>query len=158
MNLKRLGNKELRELSKELSCYNIVFRKGDEVYSAFFENQKVLVIERKIKFFYFKKKILPSLHTLLENQNILNSMKKIVVDRGAIAHIINKADVMRPGVVSHSPNLNNDEIVVVVEEQNMRPLAIARSLFKSEEISALKTGKIAENMHCYGDNIWNFRI
>ncbi|MGB9748442.1 MAG: PUA domain-containing protein [Candidatus Woesearchaeota archaeon] len=158
MNLKRLSNKELRELSKEVSQYGFVLRKGNEVYSALVENRKVIVLNKRIGFFYFKERILPSLHILLENQNILNSMKKIIIDRGAIAHIINRADVMRPGILSYSPDLNKDEIAVVVEEQNMKPIAFTQSLFKSEEISALKSGVVAKNIHCYGDSIWNFKI
>jgi len=158
MRLKRLSNKELRAISNELSAYELSFKKGEEVYFADFEDTNVIIFNKKIKFFYFNNKIIPSLVALLENPNIIEHMKKVVVDLGALNSIINGADVMRPGIIEYDENINKDDIVVIVEEKNKKPIAIGKVLYSSEEIKNLGSGKTIKNIHCLGDNFCRFTL
>ncbi|MEM2121216.1 MAG: PUA domain-containing protein [Candidatus Woesearchaeota archaeon] len=158
MNLKRLSNKELRILSKEISNYGFPVKKGDEVYSTILEGLKIYIINKKVGFFCFKEKIVPSLHIMLENKNILDLMKKIFVDKGAIIAVVKGADVMRPGIVSFSDDLKRGDVVAILDENNKQVLAIGEMLFNSEEIKGMNSGRIAKNIHHYNDKIWNFKI
>jgi PUA domain protein len=88
------------------------------------------------------------------NGEVLRRMPSVTVDMGAVEHVINGADVMRPGIVSFDSRFNKSEIVVVRDIKNRRALAICRALMSSEEAEALSRGKILENIHYVGDKYW----
>lgn len=86
------------------------------------------------------------------------SARRIVVDSGAVAFMVNGADVMRPGVVSVSPDVRANEPALIVDERHGKPLAVVIALYDAEEILTRDKGKIAKNIHYVGDLIWNLEI
>jgi len=97
-------------------------------------------------------KLYPVIHE--RNQEVLNELPAIIVDMGAVPHIVNGADVMRPGVKDFRGEFNEGDLVVIRDERNLKPLAVAIALAGLEECKAMKRGKVAKNIHHVNDKIW----
>ena len=92
--------------------------------------------------------------TLLLNRQV--DLKKIVVDKGAIRFVTNAADVMRPGITHIDPSIIKGDIVVIVDENHDRALAIGKAMFNADQMQEIKTGKVVKNLHTIQDNVWKF--
>ncbi len=77
----------------------------------------------------------------------------VVVDAGAVPHILNGADVMVPGIVSIKGDFREGAIVIVVDEKK-RVLAVGTALMSSDRIRQEKKGKAIKNLHYVGDKLW----
>nr|MDO8098040.1 DUF1947 domain-containing protein [Candidatus Njordarchaeota archaeon] len=84
------------------------------------------------------------------------SLPNVTVDVKAVPHVCNGADVFKPGVTQIDPGIKKGEIVIVTEEKNKKPICIGISLMDSSEIQEAIRGKVILNIHCIGDDIWNF--
>ena len=74
---------------------------------------------------------------------------------GAVRFVINGADIMRPGITSFDEGIQKNDFVVVVDETHNKPLAVCVSLFSSEELLGVDSGKVLKNIHYVGDKLWN---
>ena len=110
-------------------------------------------INNVLKLWKSKEGYIPVL-TLLLNRQV--DLKKIVVDKGAIRFVTNAADVMRPGITRIDPSIKKDDIVVIVDENHDRALAIGKAMFNADQMQEIKTGKVAKNLHTIQDNVWKF--
>jgi len=84
--------------------------------------------------------------------------RRVVVDQGAIRFVANGADIMRPGIVSVSPDIRAGAPAQVVEERHGKPLAVAVALFDADDVESLEKGKAFRNVHYVGDEIWNLDL
>ena len=89
--------------------------------------------------------------TLLLNKQV--DLKKIVVDKGAIRFVTNGADVMRPGITKIDPSIKMGNIVVIVDENHDRALAIGRAMFDAKQMEDKKSGKVVKNLHTIQDDL-----
>lgn len=92
--------------------------------------------------------------TLLLNKQV--DLKKIVVDKGAIRFVTNGADVMRPGITKIDSSIKMGDIVVIVDENHDRALAIGRAMFDAKQMEDKKSGKVVKNLHTIQDDVWKF--
>jgi len=81
----------------------------------------------------------------------------VTVDKGAVKFVINGADIMSPGVVSADTDVLPGDLVVVIEEQHNKALAVGKALISGPEMVHNRTGKAVQVMHHIGDEIWNLR-
>jgi PUA-domain protein len=116
------------------------------------DKQKLLIINDVPAFFCYGEQWLPTLR-YLQHYAVL---KKIVVDMGAIKFVINGADIMRPGVTAINDGVSKGECIVVVDENNGKPLAVGEALFSSDEMKSMKAGKVIKNIHYVGDELWKY--
>lgn len=134
--------------SKDFSkLVNLEISKKDSVELM---DDKVVLINKKPAFFYYGKKLIPTLKLLSEKR----LLKTIVVDMGAVKFIVSGADVMRPGIIEIEEGIKKDEIIVVVDVNNKKLLAVCIALFDYEEMSKMTTGKVLKNIHYVGDELW----
>ncbi len=129
------------ELAKEL------MNKKSSVY----EDNNILFIDNKP--FFFRPEgsdWIPTLQLILNHNNIL---PKVTVDKGAIRFVVNGADIMRPGITK-CEEFSANSFIVIVDENFSKPLAIGKALFSSEEIMSKEGGKVVQNLHFIGDDIW----
>ncbi|OKY79188.1 MAG: putative RNA-binding protein containing PUA domain Tma20 [Candidatus Methanohalarchaeum thermophilum] len=82
--------------------------------------------------------------------------KFIVVDEGAVPHVVNGADIMAPGVTDVDEEIEEDDLVIIKEENHGKPIAIGKAIEKGKDIKNLEKGKIAKNIHYVGDELWEF--
>ena len=69
----------------------------------------------------------------LTESKLLESFPNVMVDMGAVKFMCNGANVMRPGIKSHT-EFSKDEIVCIVEESQQKFLAVGKSLVHSSEM------------------------
>ena len=117
------------------------------------DGDTLYAINKVLKLWKSKEGYLPVL-TLLLNKQV--DLKKIVVDKGAIRFVTNAADVMRPGITHIDPSIIKGDIVVIVDENHDRALAIGKAMFNANQMQEIKTGKVVKNLHTIQDNVWKF--
>ena len=110
-------------------------------------------VNNVLKLWKSKEGYIPVL-TLLLNRQV--EMKKIVVDKGAIRFVTNAADVMRPGVTKIDPSIKKGDIVVIVDENHDRALAIGKSMLDAKQMEETSSGKVVKNLHTIQDDVWKF--
>lgn len=82
----------------------------------------------------------------------------VVVDMGAVRFLANGADVMSPGIVDADPEIERDDIVIVVDEKHHKPLAVGISLISGPEMIKNNSGKAIKTIHHIGDAIWDLEV
>ena len=91
----------------------------------------------------------------LRNDEVLKTLSSIVVDMGAIPHICNGADIMRPGIREIHGEFEKGAVVVVKDIRFGKPIGICVAETSSESMRAMKKGKAAQNVHYVGDRFWD---
>ncbi len=91
----------------------------------------------------------------LQNDSILAKLPRVIVDMGAIPHVVNGADIMAPGIRKIEGEFAASGLVVVADEKFGKPLAIGAALVSSQKMSETRKGKVIENLHYVGDSAWN---
>jgi PUA domain protein len=84
-------------------------------------------------------------------------LPKVVVDEGAVKHIMNGADVMIPGIVEFE-EFHKDELVSVWEPKKETPIAVGKALIDSKIMKELRKGKAIKNIHYVGDKTWSLTL
>jgi PUA-domain protein len=150
MRRKRLSGKEIKVLNDQLSKEYGLAEFLDKMDNVEVLEDKFVLVNSELRFFYSGERLVPSLKLILAN----NFLKKVVIDMPAVRFIANGADVMRPGIKKMDV-FRGEEIVVVVDEKNLKPLSIGLALFSSEEMERMDKGKVVRNLHHVGDDFWN---
>ncbi|MHA1707843.1 MAG: PUA domain-containing protein [Candidatus Heimdallarchaeaceae archaeon] len=119
------------------------------------DDGKFYVQNRKIWFFIYNSKMVPSIYCLRETSLDLPS---VVVDIGAIKFVTNGADIMAPGVVFFDDNIKEGTVVCIREEKANTILSVGLSLIPAKYFSRTKKGKVVKNIHYINDQIWNFHL
>jgi len=151
--MRRLKDKEVKGLLREVigryptaatlesaGSFEEVTVGEDAVY---FADGAPLLIRTKLGF-------LPS----LKFEKLLMSLPHVAVDMGAVAHVVNGADVMRPGIKVVEGDFGKNELVVIVDEKYRKPIALGFSEVDSVEMRRLNKGKVVRNVHYVGDELW----
>lgn len=89
----------------------------------------------------------------LSETAILAKFPSVVVDMGAVRFMCNGANVMRPGITSHS-EFSKGDIVCIVEESRHKFLAVGRALVDSSEVDGMERGEVVKNLHYISDRFW----
>jgi predicted RNA-binding protein (TIGR00451 family) len=82
----------------------------------------------------------------------------VTVDTGAVSYVINGADVMRPGVVAVTDDVQEGAPVQIVEERHGKPIALGIALMGAPQMREKTTGKVVKTFHFVGDEIWNIEF
>ena len=90
----------------------------------------------------------------LINDYVLNQLPTLTVDMGAIPYICNGADVMAPGIVKVDGKFKADDLVVILDENFSKKIAVCKVLYDSFKITEKKHGKVARNLHHINDEFW----
>ncbi len=91
---------------------------------------------------------------VLTNTAALDGMPRIVVDMGAVPHVVGGADIMAPGIRRVTGEFAERQFLVVVDEKHGKYLAVGKALVGSGPMALTKKGKVVENVHYVGDLIW----
>ncbi|WP_254839673.1 RNA-binding protein [Natronomonas marina] len=81
----------------------------------------------------------------------------VTVDSGAISFVSDGANVMRPGIVEATDDIEPGDLVVVVEETHGKALAVARADTSGDDMVG-DSGKVLENLHHVGDDLYEFHV
>ena len=141
-----LRSKDLHHL---LEGYNVTIAKKDIVELV---DERIIFVNKNPSFFYYEKKLVPTLHLLQEKKLLRN----IVVDMGAVKFLVGGADVMRPGVKEIDSEIRKGDFVVIIDIEHRKALVVGLALFDAQEMQGLVSGRVVKNIHYIGDAIWKF--
>lgn len=110
-------------------------------------------IENIGTFFLFENLLVPTLFESI-NKKFLDALPSVIVDMGAVPHISNGADIMRPGIVAIDGRFKKGDLVLVRDERFKKPLAIGIAIENSEDLVKMEKGKVVKNIHHVDDKIW----
>ena len=94
--------------------------------------------------------LLPS----LKFDELVGAMPRIVVDMGAVAHVANGAQIMRPGIKQFKGEFAKGDFVVIVDEKFAKAIALGVAEIDSESMKSLTKGRVITNLHYVGDELW----
>lgn len=98
---------------------------------------------------------IPTLRTLHKYPFLLPILR---VDRGAIKHVINGADVMVPGLRSERAVIENDvekgQVVAVYAESKEHAIAVGLTKMSTAQMRLNDKGVAVENVHHLSDGLW----
>lgn len=117
------------------------------------DGSRILLLNGEIIFFEHEGRMFPALRALLGG---LIDVPRITVDMGAVRFVVNGADIMRPGITEIDDRVKEDGIVVVIDENHGKPLAVGVSLLSAEEMREASTGKVIKSVHHINDDLWEF--
>jgi PUA domain protein len=147
-----LSKRDIKDLNNDINkkyCIENFFSEDDLVALA---EDTYILRDGELMFFYREELLLPSLKLLLKD----NFLKKVMINMGAVPFIAKGADLMRPGIVGVDAYVEEGNIVAIVDEKNMKPIAVGQSLFSKDELEKMEVGKVVLNLHHVGDEFWNF--
>ena len=150
-----LKKKKIKEIKAELGEYGELLqgKKNVEILEA--EPNSFILVDGEPYIIIIDEKPFPTLKAALANKI---DAKTVTVDMGAIRFVSNGADIMSPGIVAASENVEHGDIVLIIDETHGKPLAIGVSLISGEEMVENDSGKAIETKHFVGDEIWNFEL
>ncbi|MBR9699953.1 RNA-binding protein [Candidatus Woesearchaeota archaeon] len=146
--MKTLSNKEIRQLNLTIEHFGYEIPKKSKVI----EDDKLTKVDGETLFFFKDKVLLPSLKLLVKETL---TIKHVVVDMGAVKFVVNGADIMRPGITHIDEGIEKDDFVVIVDENNKKPLAVGQALLDAEDMTKAEKGKVVKSIHHVGDEVWN---
>jgi PUA domain protein len=94
--------------------------------------------------------LLPS----LKFTKAVDLLPRVVVDMGAVAHVANGADVMRPGIRDVRGDFGKGDLVVIADEKYGKPIALGLAEVDSTEMRRVSKGKVIRSVHYVGDELW----
>lgn len=148
----RLNVKAIRSLLDEARRFSLeLSRKASWEALRLDREREVYIVDGLPMLVRVGEKIYPSIVCV---ERRLVNLPRVVVDMGAVPHIVNGADVMLPGVVRVDGVFDKGDVVAVVDERHGKTLAVACSLLSSQEASTLKRGRGFKTVHYVGDRLW----
>ena len=146
---KRLSGKEIKQLNKQIKQFRVALNKKDKVMLL----DKIIIIDNEPTFFYHNEQIIPTLKQIMKNP----CLPEVTIDMPAVKFIVGGADVMRPGITAID-EFNQGDLIVIVDETHQKSLAIGKAKFSSQEMQKMQKGKVVENLHWVGDEIWKINL
>lgn len=150
-----LKKKKLKEIKNELKEYSDIISDKANVEMLETDSYSFILINSNPYIILINNKPFPTLKAIMDN-NIHG--KQVIVDMGAVKFMANGADVMSPGIVATDENIDKSDVVVIVDENHEKPLAIGISLITGNEMVKNDKGKAIKTIHFIGDTIWNFQL
>jgi PUA-domain protein len=144
-----------KRLASEIGESAALFTSGTvervDIDSAF----TVYLVDKKPHIFELDEIVFPTLRGAVERPF---PQRRIVVDAGAIPFMAKGADVMRPGIVSLTEDIQEGHPVQIVDERHGKPLSIGIALMDGKAITDASRGKVVRTIHHVGDALWGLSI
>ena len=112
--------------------------------AVFFADGKPWIIRTKMG-------LLPS----LKFDAVLNALPRIIVDMGAVPHVANGAQIMRPGISQIEGRFVKDALIVILDEKYRKTIALGIADVDSNTMQSMSRGRVISNIHYVSDLIWN---
>ncbi|QLD89512.1 RNA-binding protein [Natronomonas salina] len=81
----------------------------------------------------------------------------VTVDSGAISFVSDGANVMRPGITEATDDVEPGDLVVIVEENHRKALAVGRAEASGDDMVG-DEGKVVDSLHHVGDDLFEFHV
>ncbi len=152
--MRHLKDKEakqlLRDFAQRYPSSAQLFGSGKDVEkqvvadnTVFFVNGRPLILRTKFG-------LLPSLMF----DEVITSFPKVVVDMGAVAHVANGANIMRPGIKEIPNDFAKGDLLLIVDEKFGKNIALGQADMDSAAMRSMNKGKVIVSIHYVGDEFW----
>ena len=150
-----LSSKERRDFLEEISSilgkeYDDLFNETSKIELAETDEGNIYYFDERPVLIKTGDKYIP---TLLFDE-LLKRLPWVFVDRGAIPHVCNGADVMAPGIKEIKGSFNDGVLVAVGDLEHRKALAVGLAMLGDSEVRQARKGKVVKNLHYVGDPIW----
>ncbi len=150
----RLKDKEVRQLIKEfIERYPIseqTLRSAKDFEELLINDGSAIFVDGRPLILRTKAGLIPS----LKFEELINTLPKVVVDMGAVAHVVNGAQIMRPGIRQINDDFVKGDPVVIVDEKFGKAIALGITEMDSGAMKSVTKGKVIANVHYVGDELW----
>ena len=147
--------KDLRErVQGALALGEILVPQGSKVEGFSFKEGEVFSVDGEPSFFADDRGMIIPLLVYVVKFSL--PLPHITVDMKAVPHVCNGADIFRPGVKNIDDSIRTGQIVIVVDEKNVKPICVGTSLLEASSMQEAKQGKVVKNIHYVGDALWDF--
>ena len=152
---RHLKDKEVKQLIKDFihryPTAEQFLRKDSDFEELLVDDDAILFVNQRPLILRTQTGLLPS----LKFEEVINSMPKVVVDMGAVPHVVNGAQIMRPGIREVKRDFGKGELLVVVDEKFGKAIALGTADLDSIGVRSASKGKVISNIHYVGDRFWN---
>jgi len=150
-----LSSKEVRDFLTEIS--STLGNEYDDLFDGISKIELIETYEGDIYYFDERPVLIKigekRIPTLLFGE-LLKRLPWVFVDRGAIPHVCNGADVMAPGIKEIKGSFKEGALVAVGDLEHRNALAVGLAMLGDGEARQTKKGKVVKNLHYVGDPIW----
>ena len=98
-----------------------------------------------------KSRLFPS----LKFYAVLSALPRVIIDMGAIPYVANGAPIMRPGIRQIEGDFKKDDLIAIQDEKYRKVIALGIAETDSEIMRSMTKGRVIENIHYVGDELWN---
>jgi PUA-domain protein len=140
----------LQEFKERFPRFTTDLQSRQVIEEIVIENGKLFLIDNKPFAISTEGGLFPS----LLNEEVLKTLPSIIVDMGAIPHICNGADIMRPGIKEIHGEFEEGAVILVKDVKFGKPIGICIAQTSSESMQGMAKGKAARNVHYVGDTFW----
>ncbi|MEM3163612.1 MAG: PUA domain-containing protein [Desulfurococcaceae archaeon] len=132
-------------------CLKLGVEKPKEGHRALFEDIALYIIDGVPLVFEYKGFKYPTLMAVTLGG--LGSTNYVIVDLGAVKHLLNGADVMAPGIIEVS-DFQAGDVVSAWSPDRKTALVVGKALMDSKEVLTVKKGRAVKSIHYAGDKVW----
>jgi len=145
-------NKLLKELEEIFGSDIISPYTNSKFETVVTDRFSLIYVDGKQMFMEYENTYFPTVRGAL----LLNpDCRKVVVDSGAVKFVVNGADIMSPGIVKADSDIEPGDLVIIVEEQHNKTLAIGKAILSGPEMESSDKGKAVNSLSYVGDSIWD---
>lgn len=152
--MRRLKEKEAKQLLREFiqryPSSEQFLTSSKDIDEQVVGDDKVFLMNGRPLFLRTRLGLLPSLRF----DQFLETLPKVVVDMGAVAHIANGANVMRPGIKAIKDDFAAQGLLLIVDEKFSKNIALGLADMDSAAMRAMNKGKVIVTAHYVGDELW----
>jgi len=150
-----LKKKKIKAVKEQLKDYSTLIPSGATVEIIKSDLPDIVLVNGEPMIMFVDGEAFPTLKGALKADI---KTKYVVVDMGAVKFMAKGADVMSPGITEADPLVKEEDLVIIIDENHHKPLAVGRSLISGPEMVENKEGKAVKTLHFIGDEIWNLEI
>jgi PUA domain protein len=152
---RHLKDKEVKQLLKDFiqrySSAEQVLKSASDLEELLVEDGSIIFADQRPLILRTQTGLLPS----LKFKEVINSLPKVVVDMGAVPHVVNGAQIMRPGIREVKGDFGKGDLIVIVDEKFGKAIALGLADMDSGVMKSMSKGKVITNVHYVGDTLWN---
>ena len=151
---RHLKGKEVRGVTREFTqqypASSSILNDANDFEELIVDDSSIVFVDGRPLILRTQRLILPS----LKFDELINTLPRVVVDMGAVAHLVNGAHVMRPGIREIKDTFVKGGIIVIVDERFGKPIALGIADMDSGVMQSIDKGKVISNVHYVGDPLW----
>ncbi|MDI9614065.1 RNA-binding protein [Methanothermobacter sp.] len=151
-----IKKKKMKEILDQIGEFSLLIPRKATVEIIETDENDIILINGESLLMFMGGRVVPTLRGAIHMKDIEKGY--VVVDMGAVRFLANGADVMSPGIVDADPEIERDDIVIVVDEKHKKPLAVGISLISGPEMIENDSGKAIKTIHHIGDAIWDLEV